>query len=181
MCCGRFGVAGLNFLGAALFLFSAALFFLMLGLVSGSGGLNWLTSTGTGPILSSTSRKVLIFLIIVGWGWSLVLQCVHLISCVVWFLLNMCIPCIDVIFTSTSTTYTGRFAPEETHARSCILAVVSMPYSFIYLKCKTYFSLYCFHLCLQLYHVIPCLIIMWKFSGSSFIILLNWFYLTFWL
>ena len=34
------GVAGLNFLGVALFLFSAALFFLMLGLVSGSGGLN---------------------------------------------------------------------------------------------------------------------------------------------
>ena len=33
-------VAGLNFLGVALFLFSVALFFLMLGLVSGSGGLN---------------------------------------------------------------------------------------------------------------------------------------------
>ena len=34
------GVAGLNLLGVALFLFSAALSFQMLGLVSGSGGLN---------------------------------------------------------------------------------------------------------------------------------------------
>ena len=34
------GVAGLNFLGVALFFFCAALFFLMLGLASGSGGLN---------------------------------------------------------------------------------------------------------------------------------------------
>ena len=34
------GVTGLNLLGVALFLFSVALSFLMLGLVSGSGGLN---------------------------------------------------------------------------------------------------------------------------------------------
>ena len=34
------GVAGLNFLGVAPFLFSAVWFFLMLGLASGSGGLN---------------------------------------------------------------------------------------------------------------------------------------------
>ena len=34
------GAAGLNLLGAALFLFSMALSFLMLGLVSGGGGLN---------------------------------------------------------------------------------------------------------------------------------------------
>ena len=34
------GVAGLNLLGAAFFLFSMALSFLMLGLVSGNGGLN---------------------------------------------------------------------------------------------------------------------------------------------
>ena len=37
------GVAGLNFfLGVALFLFSVTSFFLTFGLVSGSGGLNWL-------------------------------------------------------------------------------------------------------------------------------------------
>ena len=46
---------GLNLLGAALFLFSVTLFFLMLGLVSGSGGLNWLAEAG--PILPSTSKK----------------------------------------------------------------------------------------------------------------------------
>ena len=34
------GVIGLNFLGVALFLFSVTLSFLMLGLESGSGGLN---------------------------------------------------------------------------------------------------------------------------------------------
>ena len=44
-------------------------FFLMLGLVSGSGGLNWWVGAGIiGPILFSTSKKVFIFLIIVGCG-----------------------------------------------------------------------------------------------------------------
>ena len=52
-------------------------------------------------------QKGLNYLIIVGWVWSLVLQGVHLISCAVWPLLNMCVPCIDVIFTSMSTTSTG--------------------------------------------------------------------------
>ena len=43
------GVAGLNlFLGVALFLFSVVSFFLTLGLVSRSVGLNWLTGTGIG-------------------------------------------------------------------------------------------------------------------------------------
>ena len=56
------GVAGLNlFLDEAL-LFSVESPFLMLGLVSGSGGLNWLTGAGIiGPILFSTSKKVFIF------------------------------------------------------------------------------------------------------------------------
>ena len=43
------GVAGLNFLGVALFLLSVTLPFPMLGLVSGSGGLNWLLGAGIGP------------------------------------------------------------------------------------------------------------------------------------
>ena len=76
------GVAGLNFfLGVALFLSSVMSFILTLGLVSESGGLNWLVGTGIiGPILFSTSRQVLIFLIIVGCGWSLVLQGAHLVG-----------------------------------------------------------------------------------------------------
>ena len=57
---------GLNLLGTALFLFSAALSSLMLGLVSGSRGLNWLV--GIGPMFPSTSRKVFIFFIIVFHG-----------------------------------------------------------------------------------------------------------------
>ena len=60
------GVAGLNFLGVAVFLFSVALSFLMLGLIFGSGDLNCLMGTGIGPILPSTSKKVFIFLIIMG-------------------------------------------------------------------------------------------------------------------
>ena len=59
-------VAGLSFLGVAVFLFSVALSFLMLGLVFGSGGLNWQMGAGIMPILPSTSKKVFIFLIIVG-------------------------------------------------------------------------------------------------------------------
>ena len=65
------GVAGLNFfLGIAFFLYSVTSFFQTFGLVSGSGGLNWLPGTGTGigPFLPSTSRKVFIFLMIVGCG-----------------------------------------------------------------------------------------------------------------
>ena len=60
---------GLNlFVGAALFLFSTALSFLTLGFVSGWGGLYCLlASWDIGPIFPSTSRKVFIFLIIVGW------------------------------------------------------------------------------------------------------------------
>ena len=104
-----FGVAGLNFfLGVALFLFFAMSFFLTLGLVSGSEGLNWLAGAGIiCPILFSSSKKVLIFLIIVGCRQSLILQGVHLINWVVLSLLKMCIPCIEVIFTSMSTTSTG--------------------------------------------------------------------------
>ena len=103
------GVAGLNFfLGVTLFLFSVMSLFLTLGLVSGSGGLNWLTGAGIiGPILFSTSRKVFISLTIVECGQTFMLQGVHLISWVVLSLLKMCIPCIDVTSTSTSTTSTG--------------------------------------------------------------------------
>ena len=103
------GATGLNLLGTALFLFSTMLSFLMLGLALGSGGLNWLAGAGVRPILPSTSRKVFIFLMIVGWGQSLVLHGVHLITCIVWSLLNIWVPCMDVIFTSTSTTSIGSF------------------------------------------------------------------------
>ena len=103
------GVAGLNFfLGVVLFLFSVESLFLILGLVSESGGLNWLPVAGIiGPILFSSSRKVFIFLTMVRCGQSLVVQGMHLISWVVQSLLKMCIPCIDMILTSMSTTSTG--------------------------------------------------------------------------
>ena len=87
------GVAGLNFfLCVALFLFSVESPFLTLGLVSGSGCLNWLTSAGIiGPILFSTSRKVFIFLTMVGCGQSFMAQGMHLNSWVLLSLLKMCI------------------------------------------------------------------------------------------
>ena len=103
------GVAGLNlFFGVTLFLFSEASLFLTLGLVSGSGSLNWLASAGIiGPILFSTSRKVFIFLIMFGCGQRLGVHGMHLTSWVIQSLLKMCVPCIDVTLTSTSTTSTG--------------------------------------------------------------------------
>ena len=82
--------------------------FLILGLVSGSGGLNWLTSAEIiGPILFSTSKKAFIFLTMLGYRQSLVVQGMHLISWVVLSLLKLCMPCIDVSLTSMSTTSTG--------------------------------------------------------------------------
>ena len=103
------GVADLNlFLGETLLLFSGESFFLMLGLVSGIRGPNWLTGAGIiGPILFSTSKKVFIFLMMLGCGQSLVVQGTQLISWVILSLLKMCVPCIDMTLTSTSTTSTG--------------------------------------------------------------------------
>ena len=101
-------VAGLNlFFGEDLLLVYVESPFLMLGLVSGSGGLNWLTSAGIiGPILFSTSKKVFIFLMMLGCGQSLVVQGMHLISWVSLSLLKICVPCIDVTLTSMSTAST---------------------------------------------------------------------------
>ena len=100
------------------------------------------------------------------------LQGVHLISCVVQSLLNMCIPCIDVIFTFTSTTSTRSLHLKKPCKK--LHSACSKHAMFIFcLKCKTYFSLYCFHLCL---HVIPCYSLSYhhvKISGSLFIILLT--------
>ena len=68
------GVAGLNlFFGITLFLFSAPSLFLTLGLVSGSGSLNWLAGAGIiGPILFSSSKNAFIFLTMFGCGQSCV-------------------------------------------------------------------------------------------------------------
>ena len=60
-----------------------------------------------GPILFSTSRKVLIFLTIFGCRQRLGVHGMHVTSCVILSLLKMCVPCIDVILTSMSTTSTG--------------------------------------------------------------------------
>ena len=85
------------------FLYSVA--FLTLGFVSGWGGLYWLlVGWGIRPIFPSTSRNVFIFLIIVGWGQILVFHGVHFIRCVILTLWKICIPCMEVSFTSMYTT-----------------------------------------------------------------------------
>ena len=98
------------FVGINLFLFSVTLdSFLTWGLVSGRGDLNWLDCDwGFGPNFTSSSRYVFIFFMMVGWGWSLVLHRLHLISWHVLSLLNIWVPCTDVILTFTSTVSTGR-------------------------------------------------------------------------
>ena len=163
------GVTGLNFWGVAVFLFSVTLSFLMLGLVSGSGGLNWLLGVGIGPILPSTSRKVFIFLMIVGCRWSLVLQDVHLINCVVLSLLKMCPLHRGNLHFYVHYLYKSLHLKKpckklhsgwSRHAMSC-------------LKYK-YMSIYITSISVsKLYHVIPCFTITCKFSGSWFIILLT--------
>ena len=57
--------------------------------------------------LFSTSKKVVIFLIMLGCGWIFVVHGMHFVNWVVLSLLNMWVPCIDVTFTSTSTTSMG--------------------------------------------------------------------------
>ena len=109
---GFAAILTLNLLvGATLFPFSVTLLsFLALGLVSGCEGLNWLHGDwGFRPNFPSNSKNVLNFLMIVGWGQSLVLHGVHLINWNVLSLLNTCVPCIEVIFTSMSTALIGRW------------------------------------------------------------------------
>ena len=108
---GFAAILALNLLvGAILIPFSVTLLpFLALGLVSGWEGLNWILGDwGFRPNFPSNSKNVLIFLMIVGWGQSLVLHGVHLINWDVLSLLNTCVPCIEVIFTSMSTALIGR-------------------------------------------------------------------------
>ena len=69
---------------------------------------DWGCCLGFGPNFPSNSRYV-IFLMRVGCGWSLVLQGLHLIIWHILSLLNMWMPCIDVIFTSTPTVSTGKW------------------------------------------------------------------------
>ena len=107
---GFTAILALNLLvGAILIPFSVTLLsFLPLGLVSGWKGLNWILGDwGFRPNFSSNSKNVLIFLI-VGWGLSPVLHGVHLINWDVLSLLNTCVTCIEVIFTSMSTALIGR-------------------------------------------------------------------------
>ena len=84
--------------------------FLTWGLALGRAGLDWFVwGWNLGPSFPSNSRLVFIFLIRVGWGWSLVLQGLHLIIWHVLSLLNGWVPCMDVLLTSTSTISTGRW------------------------------------------------------------------------
>ena len=104
------GATGLNFLfGVIVFLFSTLSVLQIFGLVSGSGGLNWLFGMDVGmdgPILFSTSKKVFIFLMMLGCGCMLFVHGTHLVNCVVQSCLYKWVPCIDMTFTSTSTTST---------------------------------------------------------------------------
>ena len=133
---GLGAVLGLNlWVGAALFLFYTALSFLILGFLSGCGGLYWLVGWGIRPIFPSTSRNVCIFLIIVGWGQSLGFHRVHFINCVVLSLWTICIPCIEVIFTSTSTTSTGsqhlKYPCKKLHSGWSKQAILKCKFQFI--------------------------------------------------
>ena len=143
------------FLGKALFLFSVVSPFLILGLVSGSGGLNWLTGAGIiGPFLFCTSRKVFIFLKMVGCGQSFVVHGMHLISLVVLYLLKICIPYIDMTLTSTSTTSTGNLHLKYVYRK---LHSGWSRHTISKIKCLRIYTVSKF------YHIIPCFIIIWKF------------------
>ena len=143
-----FVVAGLNlFFDVILFLFSVASPFLTLGFVLGSGSLNWLAGAGIiGPILFSTSRKVLIFLIMFRCRQSFVVHSMHLISCVIQSLLKMCVPYIDMTLTSTSTTSTGslhlKYLCRNLHSgwsRHAIWNIKNVPEFMLFLDCTMLF------------------------------------------
>ena len=97
---------------------------------------------------------------------------VHFISCVVLSLQKICVPCIDVIFTSTSTTSTGsqhlKYPCRKLHSGWSKQAILK--YTFLILI--LIYTISCISVS-KLNHVIPCLIITWKINGSLLINLLT--------
>ena len=151
--CGKgrhiaFGVVHLNlFFGVTFFLFLVASPFLTMGFISGSSSLYWLASAVIiGPILFSNSRKVFIFLIMFACRHRLDVHGMHLTSCVIWSLLKMCVPYIDVTLTTMSTTSTSslhlKHPCRKLHfgwSRHAILNIKDVPEFKLFLDCTMSF------------------------------------------
>ena len=125
-----------------------------------------------GQSLPSSSRYIFIFLIADRQGQSLVLQGLHDMTWVVLSLLNVWIPLIVFTFTSMSTVSNGSRCL-STNARSCILIWEYRPSGklaciVIHSFCNIVHTVSCAPVA-KVYHIIPCLIIMWKSMGSFFI------------
>ena len=108
------------------------------GLVLGWMGLDWFCwdwILDPTPLLFEMGSH---FLDKSGVGWSLVLQGLHLIIWHILSLLNMWIPCMDVIFTWTSTVSTGKRhlknPCKKLHLGCRMHAICKSQYSEVYLK-----------------------------------------------
>ena len=187
-------LVGINFL-----IFSFVLVPLLTkGLVLGLMGLGWFWfcwgfgfCLGFGPSFPSNSRYVLINLMRDGCGWSLVLQGLHLIIWYILSLLNVWMPCIDVIFTLTSTVSTGKQHLKNPwrklnlgcsmHAIWKIIYIVKFwsSYAFLYFRVinrvNTFSEFIYTASCMpatKVNHIIPCFSIRWKSKDFLFIICL---------
>ena len=121
----------------------------------------------------------------VGWGQNLVLHGLHLISWHILSLLNVWVPYIDVILTSTSKVSTSSWH-KKIHARSYIWAAVYKPSDkFKMLRVNLYLIDTYMVSCVTVTkanHVIPCFDIRWKSRGFLFInlltLILSWSLIT---
>ena len=91
---------------------------------------------------------------------------------VVWSLLNVWMPLIILIFTSTSTVAIGsrhlEYPCKKLHSGLRIQAICKISYIFIHSFCNVIHTVSC--VCeVKVNHVIACLNIMWKGRGSFFI------------
>ena len=90
----------------------------------------------------------------------------------VWSLLNVWMPLIILIFTSTSMVSIGRrhlkYPCKKLHSGLSIQAIWKIIYIVIYRFCNVNHIVSCV-LEAKVNHVIPCLSIMWKSRGSFFI------------
>ena len=87
-------------------------------------------------------------------------------------LLNVCMPLIIFIFTSTSTVSMGRrnlkYPCKKLHSGLRIQAIWKIIYIVIYSSVMLFHTVSCMPKAI-VNHVIPCLSIMWKSRGSFFI------------
>ena len=121
---------------------------------------------------------------IVGWGQSLVLHGLNLTNWHVLSLLNIRVPCIDVIFTSTCTISTGRQHLKKP-CKNCTLVAEYRPSECKMLEVYLHlFNIYPFS-CVSVAkgnHVVPCFSIRWKSKGFLFMnlitLILSWSLIT---